>query len=108
MALDIIAIITPNGGKADRVVELLQQVSEHVKANEPGTLRYEITRSMNKKAGAEEIIMLESYKDKAALDAHGSSKEFAAFQKKLKEEQLVGAPMQLKITKAAGGFASRL
>jgi quinol monooxygenase YgiN len=45
---------------------------------------------------------------KAALGAHGSSKEFKAFQKKLAEEDLVGAPMQLKFVKAVGGFASRL
>jgi hypothetical protein len=47
----------------------------------------------------------DSYKDKAALGTHGSSKEFLAFQKKVKDEGLVGAPMQLKITKSAGGFS---
>ncbi|KAF4626436.1 hypothetical protein G7Y89_g11719 [Cudoniella acicularis] len=106
--LDIIAIISPKPGKTDRVVELLQGVSEYVKKNEPGTLKYEITRSMNKKAGVEEVVMLETYKDKVALDIHGRSEAFGIFQKTLKEEGLVGAPMQLKITKAAGGFASRL
>lgn len=49
-----------------------------------------------------------SYKDKAALGAHGSSKSFKAFQKKMQEEGLVGAPMQLKFVKDAGGFSSRL
>jgi quinol monooxygenase YgiN len=49
-----------------------------------------------------------SYKDKAAVGAHGSSKEFKTFNKQLKEEGLVGAPMQLKFVKAAGGFSSRL
>jgi quinol monooxygenase YgiN len=46
-----------------------------------------------------------SYKDKAALGAHGSSDTFKAFQKKLKDEGLVGAPMQLKFVKPAGGFS---
>jgi quinol monooxygenase YgiN len=46
-----------------------------------------------------------SYKDKATIRAHGDSDEFKAFQKKLQEERLVGTPMQLKITKPAGGFA---
>jgi len=49
--------------------------------------------------------MVDSYKDKAALGAHGSSKEFLAFQKKMKDEDLTAAPMQLKITKSAGGFS---
>lgn len=42
------------------------------------------------------------------MGAHGNTKEFKAFQKKLAEEDLVGGPMQLKIVKSVGGFASRL
>ena len=49
-----------------------------------------------------------SYKDKAALGAHGSSDQFKAFQKKLTDEDLVGAPMQLKFVKTVGGFVTRL
>jgi hypothetical protein len=41
----------------------------------------------------------------AALGVHGSSDAFKAFQKTLKDEDLVGAPMQLKFMKEAGGFA---
>ncbi|TVY32762.1 hypothetical protein LSUB1_G007884 [Lachnellula subtilissima] len=103
--IDLVAIISPKPGKTDRVVELLQEVAEYIKNNEHGTLIYNITRSFNKQAGVEEVIMIESYKDKAALLAHGSSKEFTAFQKKIQGEDLVSAPMQLKITKPAGGFS---
>jgi hypothetical protein len=42
------------------------------------------------------------------MGAHGSTKEFKAFQKKLKDEELVGGPMQLKLVKNVGGFSSRL
>jgi len=78
--IDLIAIISPKAGKVDRVrtppytlttphlltahsqvVELLNQVSVYVKNNEPGTLRYEITREVNKKSGVEEVIMLETF-----------------------------------------------
>lgn len=45
------------------------------------------------------------YRDKNALGVHGSSDAFKKFQKTLKEEGLVGAPMQLKFVKAAGGFS---
>lgn len=51
---------------------------------------------------------MRSYEDKASLGVHGSSDPFKAFQKKLKDEDLVGAPMDLKFVKEAGGFASRL
>ncbi|TVY34386.1 hypothetical protein LOCC1_G007826 [Lachnellula occidentalis] len=103
--IDLVAIISPSPGKTDRVVELLQQVAEYIKNNEHGTLKYNITRSFNKQAGVEEVIMIESYKDKAAMLAHGSSNEFKIFQKQMVAEGLVSAPMQLKITKPAGGFS---
>ena len=78
--IDLFAIISPKPGKVDRVrseirlpypssftdplqvVELLQEVSEYVKQNEPGTLKYEIHREVNKKSGAEQVIMIESCK----------------------------------------------
>ena len=49
-----------------------------------------------------------SDKDKAALGAHSSSKEFKAFQKRMSQEELIGAPTQLKFVKSVGGFVSRL
>jgi len=42
--VDIIAIITPAPGKADRVQQLLSETAEYVKANEPGTLKYHLQR----------------------------------------------------------------
>ena len=45
------------------------------------------------------------YKSKAAMGAHGSSKEFKAFNQKMQDEGLVAAPMQLKLIKSAGGFS---
>jgi quinol monooxygenase YgiN len=48
------------------------------------------------------------YKSKQAMGVHGSSKEFKAFQKKMAEESLIAAPMQLKFIKSVGGFPSRL
>ncbi|KAH6698990.1 hypothetical protein DL95DRAFT_355120 [Leptodontidium sp. 2 PMI_412] len=99
--IDIVAIIVPKPGKADRIVELLTEVADYAKANEPGTLKYQVTRAKG------EVIMIESYKDKAALGVHGSSETFKAFQKKMQDEDLQAAS-QLKILKNAGGYTSRL
>jgi hypothetical protein len=41
------------------VVELLNEVSQYVQKNEPGTTRYQINVEMNKKSGVEEVIMIE-------------------------------------------------
>ncbi|KAH8598106.1 hypothetical protein B0O99DRAFT_507121 [Bisporella sp. PMI_857] len=105
--IDLIAVITPKPGKEDRVVELLKEMAVFVKENEPDVLRYHINVE-TKKSGEQEVIMLETYKNKEAMRAHGTSKEFKAFQKKIAAEDLVGRPMQLKVVKPVGGFAARL
>jgi quinol monooxygenase YgiN len=56
--VDIIAIITPAPGKADRVQQLLAETGEWVKANEPGTLRYHLQRET--KGDSPVFVMLET------------------------------------------------
>jgi len=104
--LDIVAIITPAPGKADRVQELLSQTAEHVKANEPGTLRYHLQRQTSGETPT--FVMLETYKDKASITAHGGSDAFKALGRALKKEALLGKPMEVLFTKSVAGFASRL
>ncbi|CAN9468743.1 unnamed protein product [Alternaria alternata] len=84
---DVIAIITPKPGKADRVEELLTTAAKAVKANEPGTLRYA---------------------NKAALETHGKSEDFKKLGKTMKTEDLLAEPMKVLFTKEAGGYASKL
>lgn len=71
--------------------------------------RYEIHRSLRPaKDGTEDVVMIERYQDQESLKLHGSSKPFTEFQKKLKELDLMRAPMTLKMVSEQGGFASRL
>lgn len=45
-----------------KVINLIKDVSEYVKANEAGTLKYEINRSLRPaKDGTEDIVMIEKY-----------------------------------------------
>ncbi|KAF1830654.1 antibiotic biosynthesis monooxygenase-like protein [Decorospora gaudefroyi] len=103
---DIIAIITPKPGKADRVEELLTTAAISVKANEPGTLRYHLQRET--KGDAPAFVMLETYANKAALETHSKSQTFKELGKALKSEDLLAAPMKVLFTKEAGGYASKL
>lgn len=48
------------------------------------------------------------YKDQQALKTHGTSEKFAAFQKQLEKEDLMRAPMLLKMVSEQAGFSSRL
>ncbi|OSS49925.1 hypothetical protein B5807_06049 [Epicoccum nigrum] len=106
MTIDIVAIITPKAGKADRVEELLKQAAQSVKANEPGTLRYHLQRET--KGDAPVFVMLETYKDQASIAAHAKSPDFKKMGKTLKEEDLLAAPMKVIFTKEVGGYASKL
>ncbi|KAF2799865.1 antibiotic biosynthesis monooxygenase-like protein [Melanomma pulvis-pyrius CBS 109.77] len=103
---DIIAVITPKPGKADRVQELLETAAAAVKANEPGVLRYHVQRET--KGDAPVFIMLETYKNKEALGVHGASPDFKALGRALKKEDLLAAPMKAYFTKEVGGYASKL
>jgi len=108
---NVIAIIHPKQGKTDRVVELLKGVAQYVRANEPGTLKYEINRvTRPSKDGTEDIVMIERYKDQQSLREHGTSSRFVEHQKTVTEENLMRAPTLLKIVAETGSgyFSSRL
>ncbi|KAF1948938.1 hypothetical protein CC80DRAFT_485268 [Byssothecium circinans] len=106
MPFDVIALIYPKPGKADRVEELLKTAAAAVKANEPGTLKYQINRETN--GDAPTFIMLETYKDQTALKVHGGTDYFKDMGRKMKQEELLAAPMKVLFTKEVGGFASKL
>ena len=58
---NIVAVLYPKKGKADQLVELLDEISKYVRDNEPGTLKYEVNRSLRPaKDGTEDIVMIVS------------------------------------------------
>ncbi|KAK5690944.1 hypothetical protein LTR17_025814 [Elasticomyces elasticus] len=106
---NVVAILHPKKGKTDDVLRLLNEVADYVKTQESATLGYSINRSLRpNKDGTEEIVMIERYKNQAALKTHGTSATFTAFQKKLGELDLMRAPMVLKMVGEQGGFKARL
>jgi len=104
--IEIIALLKPKPGKADRVQELLSNTAAYVQANEPGTTRYHLQREV--RGDAPLLIMLETYKDKAALGIHGGSAAFKTLGRTMKEEDLLAEPMKVLFTKGTAGFESRL
>ncbi|USP76877.1 antibiotic biosynthesis monooxygenase [Curvularia clavata] len=104
--IDVVAILIPKPGKADRVEELLAAAAKTVKETEPGTLRYHLQRET--KGDQPRFIMLETYADQAALDAHVKSPTGQQLGKAFKEEDLVAEPMKILFTKSVAGYASKL
>lgn len=103
-----VAIITPKPGKFDEVVEGLKALTDYVEANEPGVLRYQMHKQLNTTDGAECIVFIEVFKDKETLDAHRKGPVYTALQERAKgEENLLAAPIDVKVLQSIGGFASR-
>lgn len=70
--LSIIAKLPVQEGKIDDVIAVLRELMGHV-AREEGTLLYTMNRA---KAAPNTIVMIERYRDKAALVAHSTSAHF--------------------------------
>ncbi|CAE7001520.1 hypothetical protein CFE70_001169 [Pyrenophora teres f. teres 0-1] len=103
---DIVAILTPKPGKADRIESLISAAAKTIKDNEPGTLRWHVQRETN--GDAPRFIVLETYANKAALETHMKSGIPQKIAKTFKEEELLAKPIEVLFTKGVGGFASKL
>lgn len=51
------------------------------------------------------MLTQNSYTDMNAIKAHGGAKEFQAFSKTLKDEDLTAGAMQVKFVKHVAGFS---
>jgi len=77
-----------------------------VKQHEPDVLKYQLFEQYDGKSG-NVFVVEEIYKDQATLDAHFKTDYFQALGKLLAEENLLGAPLDIKTIKPIAGFASR-
>jgi len=77
--LGLIAKIPVQEGKVEEAIDMLKALMVHVAAEE-GTLGYTLNRS-NKDPNT--LVMMERYKDKAALDFHSSTPHFKEFSSRL-------------------------
>ena len=75
--IGVIAKLPIQEGKVDEAIEAFKGLMGHV-AKEEGTLLYTMNRS---KAEPNTIVIMERYRDKAALEAHSSAPYFKEFMK---------------------------
>ena len=85
--LSVIARLPLKEDRVDDAIEALKELMTHV-AREEGTLLYTMNRA---KSSPSTIVMIERYRDKAALSAHSSSPQFKELFAKL-QGMLVGEP----------------
>ena len=80
MAIGVIATIPVQEGKNEEFEAVFMALAAQVVANEPGCSFYTLNRS---KSDPQTYKVLESYVDKAALEAHGKTDYFKAANVKL-------------------------
>jgi quinol monooxygenase YgiN len=88
MAIGLLATITVQEGKNAEFEEVFLDLTEQVRANEPGTLFYVLHRC---RSNPQEYKVMEQYDGPEALEAHGKTEYFQAASAKL-GELVVGAP----------------
>ena len=77
--LGLIARIPVQEGKVEEAIEMFTGLMDHV-AKEEGTLGYTLNRSDK---DPNTLVVMERYKDKAALDFHSSTPHFKEFSSRL-------------------------
>ncbi|MCJ1443074.1 MAG: hypothetical protein MMC23_003571 [Stictis urceolatum] len=105
--IGITAIVTPNPDKVEDVRKGLKDLADKVKANEPDTLRYKITEQINAE-GTPLFVVVEEYKDEAAVDKHMNSEYFKELGAAIKDQNLLAKPLDIMKTKVIGGYDSKL
>ena len=80
MTIGIVATLKVKPGKESEFEAVFTDLQSHVAKSEPGCLMYEVFKSRSQ---ASTYIVMEKYKDQAALDAHRSTPHMAAAGPKL-------------------------
>lgn len=75
MSIGVIAVLKIQEGKTDEFEAFFTELAKQVRANEPGNLAYQLTKSRTE-PGTYKV--LEIYKDQDALTHHGGTDYFKA------------------------------
>ena len=76
--ISVIAKIPIKEGKIEDAIQAFKELMVHV-AKEEGTVMYTMNQA---KSNPNTLVIMERYRDKAALDAHSTSAHFKAFSAK--------------------------
>ncbi|KAK8210905.1 hypothetical protein IWZ01DRAFT_541874 [Phyllosticta capitalensis] len=104
--LVVFAVATPKPEHVEKFLELISAHAAFVKENEPDTLRYNVHKQVTD--GEVQVVVLETYKNKAALEAHKANPKFQAMVKEITEQGLLAEPLHIVPTVPHAGFESRL
>ncbi|RMJ21179.1 Antibiotic biosynthesis monooxygenase [Aspergillus sp. HF37] len=96
--VNLVAVLYPKPEKSEELSALLGEVTQKVQANEPDTLLYYAFSTKEN-----EIVVVERYRNQAAVQAHVQSPYFREFAAKV--PGLVARPMEVKMGAQLGASA---
>jgi len=100
------AIITPAPGKEARLREILTDLANNVEKHESQVRKYQVFEQYDGDNG-NVFVVQELYEDEATYEAHFKTSYFTELGKRLPEEGVLGAPLDIKKIKPFAGFPSR-
>ncbi|ETI23248.1 hypothetical protein G647_05047 [Cladophialophora carrionii CBS 160.54] len=105
----IVATLNSPPGKAQELIAAILPFAEHVQATEPGCLQYELFQPTGSGLDTADapIVLIELWKDMAALEEHRKGEQYHALLARTKDEGLLSGPPEVKILQAVGGFPAR-
>jgi quinol monooxygenase YgiN len=96
MSVIAVADIFGIGGRREALVAALAR-AEREAAEQPGCVRYSFAATL---AEADHFVLISEWRDRAALDAHYASPEFASFQFSL--DGLLARPSEMTVYSVSG------
>ena len=100
--IGVVAVLRAKEGQEAEFERVFLEMTEAVKANEPGAKMYQLTRSRDE---PRTYKVLEMYTDEAALEAHRTSDHYRAGGRRMRD--LVDAPPQVEVLDAVLSAATK-
>ncbi|KAB8293046.1 hypothetical protein EYC80_007406 [Monilinia laxa] len=101
-----VAIVTPAPGKEARLREILTELGNNIEKHEKEVSTYQVFEQYDGENG-NVFVVRELYENEAAHEAHFKTSYFVELKRFLAEEQVLGAPLDIKKIRPFAGFASR-
>ncbi|KAL9584001.1 MAG: hypothetical protein Q9212_002384 [Teloschistes hypoglaucus] len=91
-SVSLVAIMTPQVGKLDRCIQLMEQATSIVRTTEPGTIRYQFHVEVKGAERGDCLVTIEQYEDQAAWDSHCQGEATQFMSKAMTDEGILAKP----------------
>ncbi|KAL9580212.1 MAG: hypothetical protein Q9203_006394 [Teloschistes exilis] len=102
-SVGLVAIMTPQPGKLDRCIQLMEQATSIVRTTEPGAIRYQFHVEVKGAERGDSVVTIEQYEDQAAWDSHCQGEATQFMSKAMTDEGILAKPPAVTFIKHIAG-----